>query len=209
MLAKPGAIAAISLLVAAAAVAVVAWRFAIFILPFSWTGETERIADLLRVRPGSTVADIGAGDGALAIDMARLVGEGGVVYATELSAERQREIVSRASRAGTPQVHVVNARADATQLPDACCDAVYLRTVFHHIRDRSAFAREIGKAVRPAGRLVIIDFPPGALWFHGRDHGVTAAEVIGAFGQAGLSLTQQIDNWGGGTYLLLFERTTH
>ena len=64
--------------------AIVAWRFAFFIVPFSWTGEAARLAELLRVRPGATVADIGAGNGSMAVEMARLVGRDGVVYATEL-----------------------------------------------------------------------------------------------------------------------------
>jgi len=206
MLARPYVIVATgALLTAASVAAVIGWRFAIFIVPFRWTGEPVRIAELLRLKPGSVVADIGAGDGALAVEMARVVGARGVVYATELSTERRGAIARRASQADTPQVRIVEARTDITQLPDECCDAVYMRTVFHHIRDPQAYAREVGKAIRPGGRVAIIDFAPGALWLHRRDHGIPAEKVIQAFRQVGLSLTQRIDDWGGGTYFLLFE----
>jgi ubiquinone/menaquinone biosynthesis C-methylase UbiE len=195
-----------TLVVAVVAAAVIGWRFAIFVLPYSWTGEAERLADLLKLRAGSIVADIGAGDGTLAVEMARRVGERGLVYATELSPERRRDIEGLVSRTGTAQVRIVAAAADATQLPDGCCDGIYMRTVLHHISDRGAFAAAIRKALRPGGRVAVIDFPPGALWFHGRDHGVSAADLTPAFLRAGLSPADKIDTWGGGTYLLLFER---
>lgn len=207
MLEKPYAMVMVgALLVAAVAAAMVSWRFAIFVMPFSWTGEADRLADLLRLQPGSVVADIGAGDGTLAVEMVRRVGESGVVYATELSAERRRDIEALVARAGTPRVRVVAASNDATHLPDQCCDAIYLRTVLHHIVDREALAGDIRRALRPNGRLAIIDFPPGALWFHGRNHGVAAQEATQAFQKGGLTPTQSVGKWGGGTYLLLFEK---
>jgi ubiquinone/menaquinone biosynthesis C-methylase UbiE len=101
---------------------------------------------------------------------------------------------------------VVEAAADETRLANECCDAVYLRTVFHHIGDKGAFARSLARTVRTGGRVAVIDFPPGALWFHEADHGVSAATVIDACYQAGLRLVQQSEDWGGGTYLLVFER---
>ncbi len=105
-----------------------------------------------------------------------------------------------------PQLRILEASTDATRLPFECCDALYLRAVFHHITDRDGYAREVRKAVRPGGRVAVIDFAPGALWFHGREHGVSREDVTRAFEQAGLSLIQRVDDWGGGTYALLFER---
>jgi hypothetical protein len=54
--------------------------------------------------------------------------------------------------------------------------------------------------------VAIIDFAPGRLWFHGGDHGVSPEDVIEACRQAGLTLVEQSAEWGGGTYLLAFER---
>jgi ubiquinone/menaquinone biosynthesis C-methylase UbiE len=190
----------------ALALAVVGWRFSIFILPVGWSGELDTLAGALRIAPGQVVADIGAGDGALAAAMAKRVGPGGVVYATELSIARREAIAARVSKQGLDNVRVVEAAADETRLANECCDAVYLRTVFHHIGDKGAFARSLARTVRTGGRVAVIDFPPGALWFHEADHGVSAATVIDACYQAGLRLVQQSEDWGGGTYLLVFER---
>ncbi|MGE3886737.1 MAG: class I SAM-dependent methyltransferase [Vicinamibacterales bacterium] len=192
--------------VAVSVALVFVWRFAIFILPFNWTGEADRLASLLRIGPGTTVADVGAGNGALAVEMARRVGEHGLVYATELSADRREAIAERVSRARLANVRIVEARDQATGLPDACCDGLYLRTVLHHVADRPAFARALLRAVKPGGRVAIIDFAPGTLWFHGSDHGVRTEDAVRAHAEAGFTLVQQVENWGGGTYALVFER---
>ena len=204
MLIRIAALVVLGMVVAAAALG---WRFAIFILPFGWTGEPERLAELLQVAPGQTLADVGAGDGALAADMAVRVGTAGTVYATEISPNRRLAIATRVATQGIHNLRIVEAAADATHLPDDCCDGVYLRTVFHHIEDKPAFARALAKAVRAGGRLAIVDFAPGALWFHDADHGVSAATVIDACSQAGLTLVQHSAGWDGGTYLLVFERS--
>jgi methylase of polypeptide subunit release factors len=106
-----------SLVLAGSVGAVIAWRFAFFLLPFAWTGESARLAELLHLRPGATVADIGTGDGAMAIEMARVVGRDGVVYATELSAEQREAIARRVAEANLLQVRVVEVRRTRRTYP--------------------------------------------------------------------------------------------
>jgi ubiquinone/menaquinone biosynthesis C-methylase UbiE len=185
---------------------VVAWRFAFFVAPFAWTAEPSRLRQVLGVRPGDHLAEIGAGDGSMAVDMARALGSTGVLYATEISPARRDDITRRSARAGTSHLRVVEAAPASTNLPDGCCDAVYMRAVFHHIEDPAALAASVAVALRPGGRVAIMDFPPGALWFHGANHGVTPEAVTTAFERAGLSLSQRIDAWGGGMFLLAFDR---
>ena len=192
--------------VMAAVSGVILWRFAFFVVPYTWTREPSQLGDVLSLRTGDRVADIGAGNGALAVAMARVVGPSGIVYATEISPERREDIARRSAQAGTSHLLLVEAAADRTNLPEACCQAIYMRAVFHHIPDQPAFARAVSTAVRPGGKVAIIDFAPGTLWFHGDDHGVTPQAVVEAFQRAGLSLARHIDDWGGGMFLLLFER---
>ncbi len=52
----------------------------------------------------------------------------------------------------------------------------------------------------------MIDFAPGTLWFHGADHGVTPDRIRAAFSNAGWRLRQQVDDWGGGMFLVVFEQ---
>jgi SAM-dependent methyltransferase len=191
--------------VAALAAALILKRFAIFVAPFAWTGEPARLADVLDVQPGMHIADVGAGSGALALAMREFVGGTGLVYATELSSERRADIEQGITRASAANVRVVAAAEAETGLPERCCDAIYMRAVFHHIGARARFAAAVGRALRPGGRVAVIDFPPGALWFHGPDHGVQPDSVLSAFEAAGLRSRARIDDWGGGMFLVLFE----
>lgn len=181
------------------------WRFGFFMAPFAWTGEPARLAEALGLEPGMRVADVGAGSGDLAVAMARIVGGNGVVHATELTAANREAIARRAASAGAANVRVVAAERDATGLAAASCDAIYLRTVFHHVSDRHSVAAALVRAVRPGGRIAIVDFAPGTLWFHGADHGVSPDAVREAFAAAGWRVRQQDDDWGGGMFLLVFE----
>ena len=195
---------AAGLLAIVVAAATVGRSTAFHILPLRWTGEARRLATALDLRPGSVVADIGAGDGELAVEIARSVGTSGTVYATEITEPLRAEIADTARRAGLTQIRVTAAQERATGLPDACCDAVYLRTVLHHIQDRQAFAKDLRRTLKPGGRLAIIDFPPSTFFHLAADHGVTAEYVIDLLTAAGFRLERRVDDWGGNLFLVLF-----
>jgi SAM-dependent methyltransferase len=127
------------------------------------------------------------------------------VFATELDPDRRRAIAATAARAQAANVRVVEAGTNSTNLPDHCCRAIYMRTMLHHVTDRAAFARDVVRSVETGGRIAVIDFAPGHLWFHGQDHGVAPEDVVSAFRTAGCELRRRDDRWGGPTFLLLFE----
>jgi predicted methyltransferase len=122
--------------------------------------EVERLAGQLALGPGSTVADLGAGDGDYSLALARRVGPEGRVYATEIDAGKRAEIERAARAAGLDNVVVVEAKEDATGLPAGCCDAAFLRDVYHHLTKPEPTLASLRAALRPGGRLVVIDFPP-------------------------------------------------
>ena len=184
----------------------IAWRFAFFYAPFAWTGEPARLAQALDLHEGMQIADIGAGSGELAVAMAAFVGRTGQVYATELAPERRAAIERRVCRASIPNVNLVAATETETRLPEKCCDAIYMRAVFHHIAEQSTFAADVALALRPGARVGVIDFAPGTLWFHGPDHGVEPDSILAAFRANGFRLRERVDDWGGGMFLLVFDR---
>jgi ubiquinone/menaquinone biosynthesis C-methylase UbiE len=122
--------------------------------------EADRLAALLGLAPGMRVADVGAGEGELALDFAVRVGATGRVYATELEAEQRDEIRAAAAEAGLANLEVLEAEIAATGLPTGCCDAIYLRHVYHHLTEPAAIGRDLLRALEPGGRLVIVDFRP-------------------------------------------------
>jgi SAM-dependent methyltransferase len=173
------------------------------LLPPGWTGEAGRLAAALQVRPGSVVADVGAGNGALIVELARIAGPQGGALASERTAAQRATIEGRAKSAGVA-VAVVEAADRGTNLPDSCCDAIAMRLVMHHIADPGVFAKDLRRAIRPGGRVGIIDFAPGALPHLAGDHGVLPERVVSQFEAAGFRVVARDDHWGGRTYLIVF-----
>lgn len=187
-------------------------------LPFihgTTAGEVERLAAWLEIQPGTRVADLGAGDGTFAIALARRVGPSGHVYATELDAERLADIRRAATEAKLSNVTVIEGAVSRTNLPEACCDALFSRMVYHHLTDPAAINADIFRALRPGGRLVVIDFEPGGImnWIgrpetaerHG-GHGTPKETVVKEVTAAGFHLIQGPESWRGRTYAVLFRR---
>ena len=182
---------------------------AFHLLPPTLTGEEERLAALLEAWPGRTIAEIGAGDGSFSVPIARRLQPGGTLYSTELDPERLRDIKERADREQVSNLVVVAAAATGTNLPDNCCDAVFMRNVYHHITDTEAFNRSLRRTVRPGGTVAVIDFPPRSV---GPDrgpegerngHGVSAKAVASELQRAGFIVERIDEDWGGRTYLVL------
>src|SRR5215472_4852475 len=77
----------------------------------------DEIAEMLAIKPGSTVAEIGAGNGAMAVRMAKKVGLAGRVFATEIDPALVKKIRRRARKAGLNNVTVVTATPTDSGLP--------------------------------------------------------------------------------------------
>ena len=177
--------------------------------------EVERLAGWLEVRPGTSLADVGAGDGTFAVALARRVGPSGHVYATELDGERLAGIRQAATEARLSNITVIAGAVSSTNLPDACCDALFSRGVYHHLTDPAAINADILRALRPGGRLVVIDFEPGGImnWIgrpetaerHG-GHGTPRETVMKEVTLAGFQLMRGPESWRGRTYAVLFRR---
>jgi tRNA A58 N-methylase Trm61 len=124
------------------------------------TISTERIFEALGVREGITVCEIGAGDGELTIAAARIVGSTGRVYTSELGEERLKTLQDRVASSSLPQVTAVAGAPVKTNFPDASCDALFMRNVYHHFADPAAMNVSIAAALKPGGRVAIVDFTP-------------------------------------------------
>jgi ubiquinone/menaquinone biosynthesis C-methylase UbiE len=122
--------------------------------------QTQKIFEGIGIKEGSTICEIGAGDGELTIAAAKVVGATGRIYSSELGDERLKALRRKVADSGFQQITVVDGGADRTNFPDATCDAVFLRNVYHHFADPAAMIASIRAALKPSGRLAIIDFSP-------------------------------------------------
>ena len=122
--------------------------------------EVPQLAELLVLKPGMIVADIGAGGGAMSVGMAKWLGPTGRVYATDIRAEQLAEIRAAVAQDALSNVVVLEGAESSTNLPSECCDAIFLRDVYHHLTRPHDFDVSLLTALKPGGRLAIIDFPP-------------------------------------------------
>ncbi len=115
------------------------------------------------MREGVTVCEIGAGNGDLSLEVAKLVGPGGRVFASELGDARVKTLKERVTGSGLSHVTVVPGDAVKTNFPDAACDALFMRNVYHHFAEPSKMNASIAAALKPGARLAVVDFtpPPG------------------------------------------------
>jgi len=126
--------------------------------------EWQRPDDVLRaleLEPGMTVADVGAGTGYFAVRLARAV-PGGEVLATDLEPNMVRFLRERARREQLPNLRPIQATATASGLVTASVHRILVVHVWHHLPNRGEFARGLASALRPDGKLVIVDFSPNA-----------------------------------------------
>ena len=175
--------------------------------------DATRLVPAIQLHEGQTVADIGAGGGQLAVELAREVGPSGRVYATELEEDRRHDIREAAKSAGVKNVEVIEARPTSTNLPEGCCDALVMRRVYHHISDPALMNASMLASLKPGGYLAILDFPPDRAESADRDgrdegeqHGVTSATVARELGEAGFVVVTVEKGDGSDRYLVVARR---
>lgn len=171
-------------------------------------GEVASLADLLEIQPGDTLADIGAGSGWLSIEVARLVGGTGEVFATELSAARRDDIREAVAAAGLNNVTVVEAGERETNLEPGCCDAIFMRRVYHHVGDTAALNASIRDALKPGGRFAVIEMEfSGILSFlRGWEHWTDDEQVVAEVTATGLTHVTTADWPIGAHYAAVFRK---
>jgi SAM-dependent methyltransferase len=153
----------------------------------------------LNVKQGSTVGEIGAGSGELSIEVAKLVGAEGKVFTSELGDERVKALERAVRASALAQITVVAGEPNKTNFPDGCCDAIFMRNVYHHFADPAAMTRSIAASLKPGGRVAVIDFTPNrgrpeaarpADRANDDSHGVSADSVARELKEAGLELVK-------------------
>jgi precorrin-6B methylase 2 len=143
-----------------------------------WLERPEREAEeapgkaiaALRLEPGLVVADIGAGSGYYTVRMARAVGPAGRVYATDIQPGMLDLLRRNVSRAGLDNVTAVLGAPDDPRLPAASIDVALMVDVYHELSAPQAFLRRLRPALKPDGRLVLLEFRK-------EDRGVPILEV--------------------------------
>jgi predicted methyltransferase len=164
--------------------------------------QARQLFELMELKPGMTVAEIGGGKGEMTVEMARQLGPEGSVYSSELSADRRADIRKAADQAKLTNVIVVESSDATANLPAGCCDAIFMRDVYHHFTKPAEMDRSLVAALKPGGRLSVIDFEPGpgtkapdGVPANRGGHGIHPATVIEELSSAGMTSSGPSAAW--------------
>ena len=120
-------------------------------------GESVEVMDRAGVKPGMTVADIGAGEGYYTIRLAARIGAKGRVLAQDIVPEVRDALAERVTRERLDNVSVKLGTPDMPGLPDHSFDRVFLIHMYHEIASPYAFLWHLRPATKAGGRVVVVD----------------------------------------------------
>jgi len=154
--------------------------------------QPDRMIELLRLRPGMVVADIGAGVGYHTWRMAPRVVPGGRVIATDIQPEMLEELQRHVRARGLRNVTTALSGDARAGLPARTVDLALMVDVYHELSEPERFLADVRRALKPEGRLVLVEFraedpkvPIKA------EHKMTVAQIVGELAAAGFCLVRR------------------
>ena len=120
--------------------------------------KRKEIVAAVGIKPGMAVADVGAGTGLFTRPFAEAVGKEGKVYAVDITPKFLEHIKKTCKEAGITNVETVRCTPDSVELPPNSVDLVFICDTYHHFEFPLKTMRSIRRALKPGGKLVVIDF---------------------------------------------------
>jgi predicted methyltransferase len=164
--------------------------------------QIDRVMDILNIKEGKSVADLGAGSGWFTTRAAQRVGTNGKVFAIEINQDFINHINDRAKKENLPQIQTVLGTEDDPKLANNSVDAVLILKTYHEIGQPIKVLQNLKKSLKKDGLIGIID-RNGT----GSDHGIDKEKVIEEAKRAGFKLKEEFDftKADGMDYFLVFQ----
>ncbi|MFM8705807.1 MAG: class I SAM-dependent methyltransferase [Planctomycetia bacterium] len=156
--------------------------------------DCRTMLQALGVRPGQTLCDMGCGNGFYTLQLARLVGPRGRVYAVDIQPEMLQMLVRNAAEARLANIRPVLGTPIDPRLPKGEIDLMLCVDVYHEFSHPEAMLAKIRESLAPEGRLVLVEF-------RGEDpavpikplHKMTKAQVRAELEPAGFGVVREFD----------------
>ncbi|MBL0769316.1 class I SAM-dependent methyltransferase [Sphingopyxis sp. XHP0097] len=161
--------------------------------------EAEDVMDSADVRPGMTVADIGAGDGYYTVRLAPRVGASGRVLAQDIIPEVIDRLADRVTRERLDNVSLKLGAVDDPRLPSNSFDRVFMVHMYHEIEEPYAFLWRLRPALRAGGQVIVVDGDRPIA-----EHGTPFRLLVCEFEAVGYKLVSYDDKQHAGGYLARF-----
>jgi ubiquinone/menaquinone biosynthesis C-methylase UbiE len=164
----------------------------------------DAIIERLSLRPGWSVADVGSGGGYFSLRFAAAVGPQGRVFAVDTDHELLDFVAATAKTQGMGNVHPIVAAEDSVPLEEGAADLIFSRNAYHHLEQRSDYFRNIARALKPGGRVAIIEYNgAGPLSFHKLfKHFTPKQTIVDEMARAGFKLVQDNDFLPGQSFVV-------
>src|SRR5437660_12208354 len=162
-------------------------------------GEAEDVMELAGVKPGMSVADVGAGEGYYTVRLARVVGPKGRVLGEDILPDVRDALSDRVQRERLDNVAVKLGAADNPMLPAASFDRVFLVHMYHEVESPYAFLWHMREGVRPDGLVIVVDSDRPIL-----RHGIAPRQVKCEFAALGMQPVSLSLLTGRETYFMAF-----
>jgi ubiquinone/menaquinone biosynthesis C-methylase UbiE len=163
-------------------------------------GEAEEVMELAGVKPGMSVADVGAGGGYYTVRLSRIVGAKGRVLAEDIVPDTRDRLSDRVQRENLDNVAVKLGAADNPMLPHASFDRIFLVHMYHEVQSPYAFLWHLRDAVKPGGLVIVVDSNrPVAR------HGIPPAQLKCELASLALTPVKATFLTGGEVYLMAFK----
>jgi predicted methyltransferase len=163
----------------------------------------DRVMDVLKLRPGKVVADIGAGGGWFTVRAAKRVAPGGQVIAEDINTHATESIRDRAAREHLEDIQPLLGTPDDPHLAADSLDAALMLRVYHEVAHPPVLLGHLVEAMKPGALFGVIDHDG-----HGDDHGINADVVRAEVERSGLHFVKRYDFTSGdqNDYFLVFEK---
>ena len=146
-------------------------------------GEAKRVMALAEIRPGMTVADLGAGEGYYTVRLAEAVGRDGRVLAEDIDREALDRLGQRVERERLDNVSIRLGTPDDPRLPANSFDRVFMVHMYHEVEEPYAFLWRLWPSLREGGRVIVVEVNRPT-----NQHGIDPLQLSCEFERVGFTL---------------------
>lgn len=165
-------------------------------------GEAQKVMDLAEIKPGMTVADIGAGEGYYTVRLAKRVGPTGRVLAQDIDREALDRLARRVERERFDNVSIKPGEGDDPRLPENSFDRIFLVHMYHEVEQPYPFLWHLREGLKPGGLVVVVDANRPV-----KRHGMPPALLECEFDSLGLTKVREAALAGSDSYMVLYAAT--
>ena len=158
--------------------------------------KPDEVLKALDLKSGQRIADIGSGGGYFSLKFARAVGKDGQVSAVDTNSEYLDYVKKQAAKENLVNIKFLLISAAKPELPKEHFDLIFIRNVYHHLENRVELMKAYKEALKPGGRLAIIEYKPGLGFFNFRrlfGHNVPVKTIVEELAQAGYQKIKEYD----------------